>query len=363
MPTQQTLATRLFRTEILEMSAYKIADATNLIKLDAMENPYQLPKALTQQWLETLKKCELNRYPDPHAKKLTAILRDVADIPDASSVLLGNGSDEIIQILLMALPADAHVLAPDPSFVMYRQISLSLGLEYHATPLNKDFSLNMGEMLAAIKTHQPAIIFLAYPNNPTGNLYSRRDIEVIIKASEGLVVIDEAYAAFAEASLMDALKKQPNLLVMRTLSKLGLAGLRLGFIVGDPLIIQELDKIRLPYNINILTQETAHFALTHYEVFLQQTQEICVQRQFVFEQLTALTSLIIYPSSANFIIFKTKKNRASDIFEALKTQGILIKNLSPQGGLLKDCLRVTIGTVDENQLFLDSLHQILASFH
>jgi histidinol-phosphate aminotransferase len=362
MPTKHTLAARLFRPQILEMSAYKVADATHFIKLDAMENPYHLPKEMTRKWLKSLKNCELNRYPDPCAKKLTSILRQVSSIPSTSSVLLGNGSDEIIQILLMALPANANVLAPDPSFVMYRQISLSLGLNYHATPLNEDFSLNLEKMLTTITTYQPAIIFLAYPNNPTGNLFNRLDIEKIIEISTGLVVLDEAYAAFADASFINALERYENLLVMRTLSKLGLAGLRLGFIMGDPSIIQALDKIRLPYNINVLTQETAYFALTHYATFQQQTQEICQQRQFVLTQLSAFNTLKVYPSSANFIIFRTQKNRATAIFDALKTQGILIKNLSPQGGLLKDCLRVTIGTKNENQLFLASMRQILIAF-
>ncbi|MCK5871202.1 MAG: histidinol-phosphate transaminase [Methylococcales bacterium] len=359
MSSAHALASRLFRPQILTMSRYKIADASNLIKLDAMENPYNLPETLTQKWLESLQNCPLNRYPDPKAKKLTTLLKQINAIPEGSDLLLGNGSDEIIQLLLMALPNNARVLAPDPSFVMYRQISLSLGLDYHSIPLNKNFSLDLKKMLTAIKTHQPAVIFLAYPNNPTGNLFSRDDIEKIIKISTGLVVIDEAYAPFANASLMSSLPDYKNLLVMRTLSKLGLAGLRLGFIAGHPDIIEQLDKIRLPYNINVLTQTTACFALDHYSVFEQQTHEICQQRQFVLAQLNAFDALCVYPSAANFIIFKTPENTADQIFSDLKTHGILIKNLSPQQGLLTDCLRVTIGTPDENKQFLKALEEIL----
>ncbi|MCK5897700.1 MAG: histidinol-phosphate transaminase [Methylococcales bacterium] len=359
MSSAHAIASRIFRQQILTMSHYKVADASNLIKLDAMENPYTLPEALVQKWLASLQNCPLNRYPDPKAKKLAAILKKTNAIPEGSEILLGNGSDEIIQLLLMALPNNACVLAPEPSFVMYRQISLSLGLDYHSIPLNEDFSLNMEKMLNAIKTHQPAVIFLAYPNNPTGNLFNPDDIEKIIQTSTGLVIIDEAYAPFAEASLMDSLPNYDNLLVMRTLSKLGLAGLRLGFIAGAPDIIQQLDKIRLPYNINVLTQETACFALDHYSVFEQQTHEICQQRQFVLAQLNAFNTLCVYPSAANFIIFKTPENTAHQIFLDLKTHGILIKNLSPQQGLLTDCLRVTIGTPDENQLFLKALGKIL----
>lgn len=356
---QNSVVSRLFRPQILKMSAYKVADAKGFIKLDAMENPYNLPNEVSQQWLEMLKDCELNRYPDPVAKELNIIIKQVNKIPDNFDVLLGNGSDEIIQLLLMALPSESAVLAPEPSFVMYKQISLSLGLNYYNVALNDDFSLNLEAMLSAIKKYQPAIIFLAYPNNPTGNLFSNNDIKQILEATNGLVIIDEAYAPFANASFIDELEHYDNLLVMRTLSKLGLAGLRLGFIAGNPEIINELDKIRLPYNINVLTQETARFALSHYEVFEKQTQEICQQRKLVLDTLNKIQGLEVYESAANFILFKTPKGRADNVFQGLKQQGILIKNLSPQGGLLSDCLRVTIGTPEENQAFLNALAVVL----
>ncbi|NOQ36698.1 MAG: histidinol-phosphate transaminase [Methylococcaceae bacterium] len=352
---QNSVTSRLFRPQILEMSAYKVADAKGFIKLDAMENPYNLPDEVAEQWLKTLKDCELNRYPDPAASELNEIIKQVNGIPDEFDVLLGNGSDEIIQLLLMALPSDASVLAPEPAFVMYKQISLSLGLNYHSVPLNADFSLNLESMLAAIEKHQPSVIFLAYPNNPTSNLFNSDDIKKIIETAEGLVIIDEAYAPFAEATFIDQLGLYENILVMRTLSKLGLAGLRLGFIAGEPSIIAELDKIRLPYNINVLTQATAHFALSHYAVFEQQTQEICQQRSLVLAALTKIDGLKVYESAANFILIKTRANQADKIFQGLKEQGILIKNLSPQGGLLADCLRVTIGTPEENQAFLEAM--------
>ncbi len=350
-----SLISRIFRRQILEMSAYKVANATNFIKLDAMENPYNLPDEIIEQWLEVLKTCELNRYPDPVANELNTIIKQVNKIPDIFKVLLGNGSDEIIQLLLMALPENSNVLAPEPSFVMYKQISLSLGLNYHSVPLKSDFSLDLAAMLIAIEKYQPEVIFLAYPNNPTGNLFNTEAIKKIMLAATGLVIIDEAYAPFAQASFIESLKDYENLLVMRTLSKLGLAGLRLGFIAGHPAIIAELDKIRLPYNINVLTQKTAYFALSHYAIFEQQTQKICQQRTLVLTALKAIKELRVYPSSANFILFKTPDSLANNTFTVLKDRGILIKNLSPQGGLLTDCLRVTIGKPQENQLFLNTL--------
>jgi histidinol-phosphate aminotransferase len=348
--------TGIIRKEILAMSAYHVADASGLIKLDAMENPYNWPDDMKASWLETLKSCELNRYPDPEAKQLTQTIKTQQVIPTGFDVMLGNGSDELIQILLMALPPTASVLSVQPSFVMYQQISQSLGLNIVNVPLLADsFDLDLPAMLAAIATHQPSLIFLAYPNNPTGNLFDSEAIKQILNTSKGLVVIDEAYAPFANASFIEELGRYENLLVMRTVSKLGLAGLRLGYLVGAPAIIEQLNKIRLPYNINILTQATAHFALTQHALFDEQTQLICAERTRVFDGLTKQDGITPYPSSANFILFKTPKDKANDIFAAIKQQGVLIKNLSPQGGLLADCLRVTIGKPDENQVFIDAL--------
>jgi histidinol-phosphate aminotransferase len=356
------LISNIFRKEVRAMSAYKVADATGLIKLDAMENPYSWPDDIKQSWLEALKTCELNRYPDPEAKQLTQTIKSQNNIPDGFDVLLGNGSDEIIQILLMALPPNANVLSVQPSFVMYQQISQSLGLNTINIPLLADnFELDLPAMLAAIAEHQPAIIFLAYPNNPTGNLFNADSIRQIITAADGLVIIDEAYAPFANASFIDALAKYESLLVMRTVSKLGLAGLRLGYLAGAPNIIQQLNKLRLPYNINILTQVSTHFALMQQDLFNQQTQLICAERSHVYNQLCDLDGITAYPSAANFILFRTPTNKATEIFTTIKAQGVLIKNMSPQGGLLTDCLRVTIGKPEENQAFLTALKYALAN--
>jgi len=357
--TQEQLS-RFFRQEVLALSAYQVADAKDYIKLDAMENPYHWSDDIKQQWLACLKNCEINRYPDPEAKQLSHTLKLKNQIPESAAILLGNGSDEIIQLLLMALPSESHVLAPHPGFVMYPQIANSLGLNYHAVSLLADsFELDLPAMLESIECYQPALIFLAYPNNPTGNLFSADAIKTIIKATDGLVIVDEAYAPFANTSFIPQLTEYDNLLVMRTVSKLGLAGLRLGYIAGDPTIIEQLNKIRLPYNINSLTQVTADFALNQPGLFEQQTGQICRDRSYLSEQLSQLSGITVYPSAANFILFKTQPNDANLIFNGLKETGILIKNLSPLGGLLTDCLRVTVGTSQENSLFLKGIARIL----
>jgi len=353
---ENNLISTVIRPEIRALSAYKVANAKGFIKLDAMENPYTWPDAIKQEWLKKIQDAELNRYPDPEARSLCNILKSYNAIPDGSELLLGNGSDEIIQLLMMALPANSTVMAPEPSFVMYKQIAQCLGLNYQGVPLLADsFDLDLPVLLDAIQKQQPALLFLAYPNNPTGNLFDSQAIEQIIQASSGLVIIDEAYAPFTDSSFIDKLPSYQNLLVMRTVSKLGLAGLRLGFIAGDKTLIAELNKVRLPYNINVLTQCSAEFALSQPEMFEEQTDILRQERARMFLQLSTLSGIQPFPSSANFILFRTPEGKANTIFNQLKERQILIKNLAPQQGLLTDCLRVTIGKPEENNAFIKAL--------
>ncbi|QFY43304.1 histidinol-phosphate transaminase [Candidatus Methylospira mobilis] len=351
----------LLRPELQQLSVYHVPPATNFIKLDAMENPYDWPEELVNEWLQRLRTVKPNRYPDPSSAALCAALVSSFNIPAESALLLGNGSDELIQIILMAIAGqDAVVLAPEPTFVMYRQIAIGLGLRFEGVPLRSDdFSLDMPAMIAAIETLRPAVIFLAYPNNPTGNLFRRDEIEQILALSPGLVVVDEAYAAFTDSSFMPLLPEFPNLLVMRTLSKQGLAGLRLGYMAGDPGLIAEFNKLRLPYNINILTQASAELALAHAPVFDAQVRLIREQRRWLLARLNEIASIRTYPSEANFITFRVLSMSAIDVFNGLRDAGILIKNLDPAGGLLSGCLRVTVGTPEENRIFVDELHRVI----
>jgi histidinol-phosphate aminotransferase len=350
----------LLRPEVLALSAYHVPDSKGYIKLDAMENPYSWPEGMIEAWLDRLRRAEPNRYPDPACGPLKAALRSANDIPAEAELLLGNGSDEIIQIILMALPPGSTVLAPEPTFVMYRQISLSLGLRFVGVPLREDFSLDARAMEAAIISHRPAVVFLAYPNNPTGNLFEEDAMLRVLAAAPGWVVVDEAYAPYAEATFMPRLSEFDNLLVMRTLSKLGLAGLRLGFLAGAREWIEQLDKIRLPYNINVLTQISAQFAMENQPVFEGQVRSVLRDRQWLAEELGRLSVVRVYPSRANFILFKLLSHEASEVFQALKEAGILVKNLHPAGGSLSQCLRLTVGTPDENRCFLKTLREIIA---
>ena len=351
---------QLIRPEIQALSAYHVPDADDFIKLDAMENPYSLPDELVRQWLAVLASVPLNRYPDPGAKQLRNRIRDYMEVPPGCEIILGNGSDELIQIIAMSVArAGQKIMAPDPGFVMYKMIATFVGMDYVGVSLKDDFSLDMPAMLEAIQKQQPAVIFLAFPNNPTGNLFAENDIVEILNAAEGLVVVDEAYHPFACTSFMNRLNDFDNLLVMRTVSKMGLAGLRLGILAGSEILLNEFDKVRLPYNINVLTQASALFALEHAAEF--ETQAACIreQREWLFDQLSALSDLDVYPSAANFILVRLKNGGADRVFDGLKKAGVLIKNLNAVGGMLAECLRITVGTAEENKIFLKALKNVL----
>ncbi len=345
------------RPEIRALSAYHVPDATGLIKLDAMENPYPLPESLIEPWLATLREVALNRYPSAEAGAVKRSLAEAMSVPAGQAIVLGNGSDELIQMLALALGAPGRCLmAPEPGFVMYRMIAGFTGMTYHGVPLREaDFALDLEALLAAIEAHEPAILFLAYPNNPTGNLWDRAAMETLIQRAPGLVVIDEAYAPFAADSFMGDLGRFDNLLVMRTVSKMGLAGLRLGALCGPPAWLDELEKVRLPYNINALTQASAVFAFEHREVFERQAARIREERGRLHTALAAIEGIEPYPSEANFILFRTPAGRAGALYEALRQGGVLIKNLAGAGGMLGDCLRVTVGTPEENRRFIEVL--------
>ena len=344
----------LIRPDIIGMPAYKVADATGYIKLDAMENPFSLPPELRMELGERLAEVEVNRYPDADCADLKQGLACAFGIPEAARVLLGNGSDEIISMVTQAISRPgARVMALEPSFVMYRLNARFSRLDYLGVPLNSDFSLNLPATLAAIREHQPEVIFISYPNNPTGNRFARADVEAILAEASGLVVVDEAYSSFSDDSLMDLAGHEPNLLVMRTVSKLGLAGIRLGYAASTPAWIEALNTVRPPYNVNLLTQETARFMLDHLEVFNVQTRTLCSERARLAQRLSGIRGLEAYPSEANFITVRVPD--AGRVFAALKEAGILVKNLHGAHALLANCLRLSIGTPNENDALFAAL--------
>ena len=345
------------RKDVQSMHAYAIQDSAGMVKLDAMENPHRLNADLQKALGERLGALALNRYPGERVNELRHALAAYAGMPEGFDIMLGNGSDELISLLAMACDVPgASILSPLPGFVMYAMSAQLQGLAFHGVPLTADFELDEAAMLAAIHQHKPSIVYLAYPNNPTGNLWNDDTIEKIVLAQGaqgGLVVMDEAYQPFASRSYIDRITRHSHVLLMRTLSKFGLAGVRLGYMMGPKALVAEIDKVRPPYNISVLNAECALFALEHAEVFAEQAKDLREQRARLLKELVALTGVKPFPSEANMILVRVPD--AAKTFDGLKAQGVLIKNVSKMHPLLANCLRLTVGTAQENTLLLAAM--------
>lgn len=361
-----SLIENIIRPEIRALSAYHVPDSGGFVKLDAMENPYTLPPELRTELAQRLAQVAMNRYPVPSYTELKAAICANLGVPDGFGVVLGNGSDELIAMLSVACAKPgAKALAPLPGFVMYAMSARLAGMEFVGVPLKADFALDLPAMLAAIKQHRPAITYLAYPNNPTGNLYDAEQVVEIIRAvgDSGVVVVDEAYQPFAQASFMARLPEFANLIVMRTVSKLGLAGIRLGYMAASAALLAEFDKVRPPYNVNVLTQAAAEFVLQHTQILDEQAAALREQREAMRATLAALPEVQVFPSAANFLLLRvqSKTKSADDVFANLLERKVLIKNVGKMHALLENCLRVTVSTPQENALFIDALQAALLS--
>ena len=344
------------------MHAYAVQDATGLLKLDAMENPHRLAPELQRELGERLGRLALNRYPDgAHIARLKTALAAHAQLPDGFELMVGNGSDELIALLALACDVPgASILAPLPGFVMYAMSAQLQGLQFHAVPLTDAFELDLAAMLAAIEQHRPSIVYLAYPNNPTANLWDDVAIEKVVALQGrlgGLVVFDEAYQPFSSRSYIDRITQHSHVLLMRTLSKFGLAGVRIGYLMGPAALVREIDKVRPPYNISVLNCECALFALEHADVFEAQAVDLRAQRGALLEALQKIDGVRAYPSDANMILVRIADAAAT--FEGMKARGVLVKNVSKMHPLLNNCLRLTVGTSEQNVQMLAALEASL----
>jgi histidinol-phosphate aminotransferase len=347
----------LVRPEILALKAYHVPESEGMVKLDAMENPYALPAEMRRELAQVLAAVELNRYPDPSGRRLRELIARVMRVPQGMELLLGNGSDDLIQIVTWALARPgAAMMYPAPTFVMYGMDATLAGMRKIEVPLAADFTLDREAFVAQVKAHDPALVFIAYPNNPTGVLYAEDDVLAILRAARGVVVLDEAYHVFAQKSFMPRLAEFPNLVVMRTVSKLGLAGIRLGYLAAQPRWVEQFNKVRQAYNVNVLTQAAALYVLERLEVLEEQAARIRAERARLGAALAALDGVTVFPSEANFFMIRVRD--ATRTYEALRRQGVLVKNLHGGAGLT-NCLRVTVGTPDENRILLTALREAL----
>ncbi|MBI5635312.1 MAG: histidinol-phosphate transaminase [Nitrospirae bacterium] len=337
---------RLVKKEVASLRAYQAKEIPCRVKLDANESPYGFPSALT-----AVKKIQTNRYPDPEAKALKAVLaKDLGVKPQ--NLLQGNGSDELIYYLIATF--GGPVLYPVPTFSMYGIISQALGEKKKEVPLDRDFDIDLDRMMTALRKEKPKLVFLSTPNNPTGNCFSSEKILKIIAESKGLVVVDEAYQPFSsDKGFVPLLHDYKNLVIMRTLSKIGLAALRFGFLIAGEEIIDEVNKVRLPFNVNALSQAVAIEALKKKKALQAAIREIAGERDKMLLAMERIKGVMPFPSEANFILFRVKDPHK--VYGLLLEKGILVRNISDA---VSGCLRVTIGTPRENVLFLRALEKI-----
>jgi histidinol-phosphate aminotransferase len=345
---------RVIRQDIQSMHGYAVQPSAGLVKLDTMENPFPLPPALREALGQRLAEVALNRYPAERGDLLRAKLAEHAGMPADCDIMLGNGSDELISLLALACDVPGNtVLAPLPGFVMYAMSAKLQGLPFIGVPTTADFELDLPGMLAAVREHQPALVYIAYPNNPTANLWDDAAIDAIIEAAPGLVVIDEAYQPFAARDSMARLKRHEHVLLMRTMSKFGLAGVRIGYLIGRKPLIAEVDKLRPPFNISVLNCEAALFALEHVDEYARQAAIIRSERDRLLAALRDLPGVQPFPSEANMILARVPDS--ARCFEGMKARGVLVKNVATLHPLLVNCLRLTVGTPDENTQMIAAL--------
>lgn len=349
----------VFTDKVQSMQPYHVPSSGGMIKLNDMESPYKLPEEMRQALGTMLSLTNINRYPNSQSTSLAAKIKSRFDLPEGCDVLLGNGSDELIQIILTAVARPGTtVLSPIPTFVMYQQTAELLGMNFVGVDLNADFSLDESRFLAAIETHQPAVIFLAYPNNPTGGLLDKAFLHKILAAAPGLVVLDEAYTAYASDSSAALITEYENAVLIRTLSKIGFAGIRLGYLAAQPNIAAQFEKVRMPYNINVLTQGTARFMLDQMVYINQCVKKLLSEKQVQFDWLSAQEKLTVYQTEANFLLVRV--DNADDVFLRLRDEyKILVKNLNGYHPILENILRITIGRKKENAKLRAALTEIL----
>jgi histidinol-phosphate aminotransferase len=355
---------KLLRVDPSQAPAYEIPVFPEAIKLDANESPYETPADLLAEVLKGLGQIHLNRYPDPGYRELRNILAQKWGWP-SDRIIVGNGSDELIQAIMVTFGGpEKTVFVPTPSFAMYRIIARSLGDKVEEIPLSEDFDLDLSDAWRERmydSTHPGHLIFLAVPNNPTGNCFSLSAVQEIVENFQGIVCIDEAYGDFSEGSFLDLLSEHPNLIILRTLSKIGLAGIRMGFLLAGEAIIQNIQRIKLPYNINSLSEIVARVALSKREIIEAHIAQIKQNRDWLYEQMIWIEGIRVYPSRANFILFQVHEN-ASRVFEQLLAERILVRGFGDTGRL-KGHFRVTVGTQEECSSFLEGLKKILRNSH
>lgn len=345
---------RLIRPQVRELKAYQVEEPPVEVKLHANESPFNLDKTIVAKISESIKNIEFNRYPDAGCEELRKLLAGQLGV-EKDRLILGNGSDELIQMIIMAFGGHGSpVVIPYPTFSMYRNIAFALGEDVKAVPLDKNFDLD-GEAMVNEVNKGPSVTFISYPNNPTGNCFDEKTIIDVIEASRGIVVIDEAYFDYNKKTFLDRLEKHPNMIILRTLSKIGMASLRLGILITSQEIAHALNRVRLPYNIGSLQQTAALIALKEREGIDRAIGTVIKERERVLNEMKKIKNIHIFRSDSNFILFRI--HDGEKVFGKLLEKGVLVRNLHHRGPL-ENCLRVTIGDAGQNDSFLNIIKSL-----
>lgn len=324
------------------------------VKLDANESFLNFPDSLKEELTDALMKVLYNRYPDPESEDLCSLYGQYSDV-DPNYILAGNGSDEIIQTLMNGfLSCGDAVLTLKPDFSMYKFYASLLGAYVYEYELDEDLKFDLDDFIEVAENEEVKVIIFSTPNNPTGTVVSRDDIIKIVEKTKALVVVDEAYYEFNGETVADLITKYENLVVLRTCSKaIGLAAARVGFILAGDLVINNFKKVKAPYNVNSLSQAAASVILKHPDIIKDNIKKIVEERDYLYEELCKLQnkSFKLYPTSSNFVYIKAE--RAKEIYEGLKKQGISIRYFGEN-------LRVNAGSREENKRLLQALNSILS---
>lgn len=345
---------------VLEAPAYTLRTFNAEVKLNQNENPYDFPDDLKDEAFRRFRERSWSRYPDFVPDSLRARLADFAGW-EKDGILVGNGSNELLLSTLMTLVREqTSVVLPSPTFTVYGLISRVLGARVVPAPLNGDMSYNGDTIISLAREAQAGLLVVCTPNNPTGSLLEEKDLERILSSFDGYVLLDEAYFEFCGKTGLKFMKSHPRLLITRTFSKaLGMAGLRLGYLLAHPELAVQIAKAKLPYNVNQFSLTVAEVALDHRDRFAPSMRALLSERERLGRELAALSGIKVYPTAANFFLFELPLPPRT-VFEQLLSRGILVRDVSSYP-MLSRCLRVTVGKPDENDRFLAALKDCLKS--
>ncbi|MDO8886633.1 histidinol-phosphate transaminase [Candidatus Oleimmundimicrobium sp.] len=345
------------RPELDNLKSYAPLEENARIVLSANESPFNLSESLVKKIKKELNSFAFNRYPDALASGLRKKLAVAYGVSD-ENIVLGNGSDELIQCLLLAYGGSGRsILTFEPTFSMYSIVSQVTGTQVYELDRTELFGIDVPRALEVVREFCPTLIFLCNPNNPTGNILSSDEIELFLKETNALVVVDEAYAEFSGQTVIPLLSKFPNLIVLRTFSKaFSLAGIRIGYMVASSGITENALKAKLPYNCDAFSQMVAGLAFNERETFKLQIKKIVSERERIIKELSKINGVTPHSSAANFVLIEIEKE-AIWVWKKLLEAGILVRNFNESR--LKKYLRVTVGTEEENNLFLKMLKEIV----